>query len=79
MFYLLQSPYSAQFTEEFDFLAMNEKFKKNEVWGYLGQDKQRHSTERVDDSGTGQCLDENEGGLVPNTKVGHGFCIYWMV
>ncbi|KAM1520309.1 hypothetical protein ACFX13_023421 [Malus domestica] len=43
---------------------MNEKFKKDEVWGYIGKDKQRDTTERVDGSGIGQCLDEKG----PNTK-----------
>lgn len=61
-----QSPYSTtQFTEEFDFLAMNEKFKKDEVWGYLGKEKQKDETERVDDSGTGQSLDDKESCTKP--------------
>ncbi|KAL5743200.1 hypothetical protein ACOSP7_029932 [Xanthoceras sorbifolium] len=64
----LQSQSStAQFTEEFDFEAMNEKFKKDEVWGYLGKEKQKDKVEDADDNATHQSSRDKEArGLVNN-------------
>ncbi|XP_020548488.1 protein decapping 5-like [Sesamum indicum] len=44
--------YSSQLTEEFDFQAMNEKFKKDELWGYLGKANQRDKIDGAQENGT---------------------------
>ncbi|CAH8366054.1 unnamed protein product [Eruca vesicaria subsp. sativa] len=38
---------SNEFTEEFDFEAMNEKFNKSELWGFLGKNNQINHNEET--------------------------------
>ncbi|XP_021286851.1 protein decapping 5-like [Herrania umbratica] len=57
-----QSLYSTTlYTEEFDFEAMNEKFKKDEVWGYLGKASQKDKAEGIEDDASGQSLGDKQG------------------
>ncbi|KAK7307397.1 hypothetical protein VNO77_40419 [Canavalia gladiata] len=65
---LVQKPqYStSQFTEEFDFEAMNEKFKKDEVWGSLG--KATTKTEGVEDNASLTSGDRECNGMISNSK-----------
>lgn len=64
----VQSQYSAsQFNEEFDFEAMNEKFKKDEVWGSLGRASK--TIEGLEDNASTISLGDREcHGLVPNSN-----------
>ncbi|KAK7407000.1 hypothetical protein VNO78_08638 [Psophocarpus tetragonolobus] len=55
-----------QYTEEFDFEAMNEKFKKDEVWGSLG--KATTTMEGVEDNASLSLGDKECHGMIPNPQ-----------
>ncbi|KAL5540189.1 hypothetical protein UlMin_043738 [Ulmus minor] len=60
---------TVQLTEEFDFIAMNEKFKKDKVWDYLGKAKQIDNAQKLEDKGAGHNLENKEGhGSTPTYK-----------
>lgn len=63
--------YSApQFTEEFDFEAMNEKFKKDEVWGSLGKAATKIEGVEGNEPPLNVSDRECDHGMIPNPKVG---------
>ncbi|KAL3038575.1 hypothetical protein AAZX31_01G140400 [Glycine max] len=63
-------PYTApQYTEEFDFEAMNEKFKKDEVWGSLG--KTTTKIEGVANNASLSLGDRECHGVIPNPKTAY--------
>lgn len=43
--FLQDRRWTTQFSEEFDFEAMNQQFNKNEVWGFLGNTEQKEKRE----------------------------------
>ncbi|KAF8399183.1 hypothetical protein HHK36_015048 [Tetracentron sinense] len=51
-----------KFTEDFDFMAMNEKFKKDEVWGHLGKSDKLRDKEEDAEEGDEYDSQEDEAG-----------------
>eukprot|EP00244_Chara_vulgaris_P003528 TRINITY_DN1651_c0_g2_i1.p1 TRINITY_DN1651_c0_g2~~TRINITY_DN1651_c0_g2_i1.p1 ORF type:complete len:479 (+),score=90.16 TRINITY_DN1651_c0_g2_i1:139-1437(+) len=61
-----------QFTEDFDFIAMNERFKKEEVWGELGANLRVDDKDKSSDSNAEAAEGSGSEGAAAATATGNG-------
>ncbi|CAA3002437.1 decapping 5-like [Olea europaea subsp. europaea] len=67
----------AKFTEDFDFMAMNEKFKKDEVWGHLGKSNKSQSKDDNGNVSDEADMQDGDDAELPKIEVCDSFfCLY---